>query len=110
MIIKAPVEFQPYKDGVCDIYTEDEEGIKTYKTRGVHFDNRILGFKRVYAAKAVQTDINRVIRIPSIPGIDAHDRLQVTGENHCYDIELVQYLANTNPPSADLTLRKVGAQ
>ncbi|MBY6946545.1 hypothetical protein HYH65_18785, partial [Clostridium botulinum] len=48
------VEFQAYKDGICDIYSEDEEGQKTSKYTGLNFDKRVLGLNRHYAAKAVQ--------------------------------------------------------
>ena len=113
MKIKRPnnVEFQPYKDGMCSIYTEsEEENEKTYKYKNIHFDNRMLGFKRVYAAKAANSNINRIIRIPNIPNIDNYDCLEVKGEHCYYTIELVQDVPDENPHSLDLTLKKVGIQ
>jgi hypothetical protein len=100
------IEFISFSDGICDIYTEDEEGNKTYKYNSLGFNNRILGFNRVFAAKAVQAQVNAVIRIPQIPGVDIHDTLEIRDLGK-YDIELVQNIFETNPPSIDLTLRQL---
>lgn len=107
MKIKIPnIEFSCFKDGLCDIYTEDEEGNKSYKVRGLGFENRVLGFGRHYAAKAVQVRTDAVIRIPKLPGIDSHDTLEITNLGK-YDIELIQDILDSNPLSLDLTLRQL---
>lgn len=111
MKIKVPnVEFNSFKDGICNIYTVDEENNKTYKIRNINFDNRILGFKRVYAAQAVNSNINRVIRIPLIQEIDNYDCLEIVGEDCYYTIDVIQVIYDSNPRSIDLTLKKVGVQ
>ncbi len=113
MRIKRPgnIEFNAFKDGMCSIYTEsEEENEKTYKYKNIHFDNRMLGFKRVYAAKSANSNINRVIRIPDIPYVDNYDCVEITGDNCYYTIELVQKIYDANPVSLDLTLKKVGIQ
>lgn len=99
-------EFQAFKDGICDIYSEDEEGKKTYKYTGLNFDKRVLGFNRHYAAKAVQVQIDMVIRIPLISSINNHDLLTIKGIGK-FSIELVQDKYECNPPSLDLTLRQL---
>lgn len=104
------IEFQPFKDGKCNIYTLDEEGNKTYKYKNISFDNRVLGFKRVYAAQSVNSDINRVIRIPFVEGIDNHDYLEILREDCYYTIDLTQVIYESNPQSIDLTLKKTGIQ
>ena len=104
------VEFQAFKDGMCNIYNIDEEGNKNYKFKNLSFDNRVLGFKRVYAAQAVNSNINRVIRIPSVNGIDNYDCLEIVGEDHYYTIDIIQVIYDSNPQSIDLTLKKVGVQ
>ena len=62
MKIKAPnIEFIAFKDGVCDIYYEDEDGNKVEKYVALGFEKSILGFKRHFLAKAVNVDISKVI-------------------------------------------------
>ncbi|WP_143316869.1 hypothetical protein [Clostridium sp. HBUAS56017] len=100
------IEFTSFSDGICDIYYEDEEGNKTYKYNNLGFQNRVLGFGRHYAAKAVQVQTNAVIRISQVPGIDNHDILEIKGVGR-YDIELVQNIFESNPPSIDLTLKQL---
>ena len=112
MRIKRPrnIEFQAFKDGMCNIYNIDEEGNKNYKFKNLNFDNRILGFKRVYAAQAVNSNINRVIRIPFVSGIDNYDCLEIIREDCYYTIDVIQSIYDSNPASIDLTLKKVGVQ
>jgi hypothetical protein len=100
------IEFQSYKDGVCDIYTEDEEENPVYKYKNLGFNNRVLGFNRHFAAAAVQVQTNAVIRIPLVKDIDTHDTVEIKGVGK-YDIELTQIIFETNPPSIDLTLRQL---
>lgn len=107
MKIKLPnIEFTSFSDGICDIYSKDEEGNKIYKHEGLGFSNRVLGFNRHYAAKAVQVQANAVIRIPQVPGIDLHDTLEIKNLGR-YDIELAQNIFDSNPPSINLTLRQL---
>ncbi|NFH89763.1 hypothetical protein FDA33_06025 [Clostridium botulinum] len=100
------VEFQAYKDGICNIYYEDEEGQKTYKYTDLNFNKRVLGFNRHYAAKAVQVQTDMVIRIPLVSNINNHDLLNIKGVGK-FSIELVQDKFECNPPSLDLTLRQL---
>ncbi|KEI01569.1 hypothetical protein [Clostridium botulinum] len=100
------IEFISFSDGICDIYEQDEEGNKIYKHKSLSFSNRVLGFKRYFTAAANQVKTNRVIRIPQVPNIDNHDTLEIKGVGR-YDIELVQFIYDTNPLSIDLTLRQL---
>lgn len=106
MKIKTNIEFISFSDGICNIYTEDEEGSKIDKYNGLGFTNKVLGYNRHFAAKAVQIQANAVIKIPKVPGIDTHDILEITGVGK-YDIELAQTIFDTNPESIDLTLRQL---
>lgn len=107
MKIKVPnIEFTSFSDGLCDIYYEDEEGNKNYKYKGLGFENRVLGFGRHYAAKAVQVRTDAVIRIPKLPGIDMHDTLEILNLGR-YEIEFAQNIKDSNPPSIDLTLKQL---
>lgn len=100
------IEFETFSDGICDIYSLDEESTKAYKHSGLGFSNRVLGYNRVFAAKAAQVQANAVIRIPQVPGINNHDTCEIRGLGK-YNIELVQNKFDTNPPSIDLTLRQL---
>lgn len=100
------IEFTSFSDGICDIYTEDEEGQKNYKFKGLGFSDRVLGFNRHFAAKAVQVQANAVIRIPKVPGINIHDIIEIKNQGR-YDIELAQNIKDSNPLSIDLTLRQL---
>lgn len=100
------IEFISFNDGVCDIYTVDEEENKTNKYTGLGFSDSVLGFNRHFAAKAVQVKVNAVIKIPKVNGIDTHDTVDIKGLGK-YDIEMVQNKFDTNPPSIDLTLRQL---
>ena len=104
MRIKTNTEFIAFKDGVCKIFYIDEDGIETVKYASLGFDNRILGFKRYYEAAANQVDINRVIRIPQVGGIDNYDFVEIETVKH--GVKMVQPIFDTNPPSIDLTLDK----
>lgn len=106
MKIKRDMEFISFSDGVCDIYSVDEEGNKTYKYNNLAFSKRILGYKRVFAASSSQVKIDRVIRIPKVPGINNHDILKIKGVGE-YDIEIIQEINESNPSSIDLTLRQL---
>lgn len=100
------IEFQSFNDGVCNIYSTDEKDVRLEQNKynNLCFDNRILGFGRVFEAKARQIDVNRVIRIPQVPGIDNYDYVEIEGIK--YGVKLVQPIYDTNPPSIDLTLDK----
>ena len=104
MKIKTPNEFISFNSGVCDIYSINDDE-KNYKFRSLAFSNNVLGFKRFYSAKASQVNIDKVITIPKICGIDNYDKVDISGIE--YDIELIQEKFDTNPPSLDLTLKKV---
>jgi len=104
MKIKPDTEFISFSDGVCDIYTEDEDGSRTDKYKSLGFSNRVLGFKRYFEAAANQIDVNRVIRIPQVPGIDNYNYVGIGTAK--YGIKLVQEIYDTNPLCIDLTLDK----
>lgn len=107
MKIKVPnIEFISFSDGVCSIYSEDEEGNRTYKFINLGFSKRVLGSKRYYAAAAAQVEINAVMRIPKVPGIDNHDNLEIKNTGR-YDIELAQEIFDSNPPCIELTLKQL---
>lgn len=100
------IEFISFSDGICDIYTEDDDGNKIYKYTNLGFTNRVLGFRRYFTAAANQIRTDRVIKTPQVNSIDIHDSVEIKGFGK-YSIELVQPIYETNPLSLDLTLRQL---
>lgn len=98
------IEFISFNDGICDIYTDDENGKRVDKYKKLGFSNRVLGFKRYFEAAANQININRVIRIPKLKNIDNYDYVEI--DEVKYSVKMVQEIYDTNPPSVDLTLDK----
>lgn len=105
MKIKAPVDFESFSDGVCSIYSEEDDEQKVYKYVNIGFSNRTLGYKRHFAAKAVNINVNSVIRIPLIKGIDNYDKVEILGVG-VFEIELIQPISDSNPDCMDLTLKQ----
>lgn len=100
------IEFISFSDGICDIYSEDNEGDIEYKYTSLGFTNRVLGYNRYFTASANQVKVNAVIRIPKVYGIDNHDILEIVGLGK-YSIELIQEIFESNPPCLDLTLKQL---
>jgi len=98
------IEFVSFNDGICDIYTVDDEGKRSNKYSGLNFSKKVLGYKRYWAAAASQMQINRVIKIPLVNGIDTFDTVEIEGEGK-YDIKLMQEIYDSNPPCIILTLK-----
>ncbi|MBW9154289.1 hypothetical protein [Clostridium estertheticum] len=99
------IEFSTFNDGVCNIFTTDEEEKRLpSKYINLGFEDRILGFKRFFEGNARNININRVIRIPQLGNIDNEDYVEIEGVP--YGIKIVQPIYGTNPPSIDLTLDK----
>lgn len=106
MKIKTDTEFISFSDGICDIYTKDEDGNRVDKYTNLGYSKKVLGFNRVFTAAANQIQANAVISIPQVAGIDVHDTLEIKNSGK-YDIELIQEKNDTNPPSIDLTLHQL---
>lgn len=105
MKIKTDIEFVGFNDGICNIFTLNENGVRmTNKFSNLGFSKRVLGFKRYFDAAARQIEINRVIRIPQLEGINNYDFVEI--DNIKYGVKMVQEIYDTNPPSIDLTLDK----
>lgn len=104
MKIQTPTEFLTFNDGVCDIYTV-KANQRDEKLMTLCFGDRTIGFKRHYAARAANSEINRLVQVPLQTSIDTVHRAVIGGEE--YKIEQVQQLRDTNPPVTVLTLRRV---
>lgn len=100
------IKFEAFNSGVCDIFIEEEDGNIEYKANNLPFSNKTLGYGRYYTAKASNTKVDRVIRIPYLPfSIDNHHTLCIGDMD--YFIELVQEIEDSNPRCLQLTLREL---
>jgi hypothetical protein len=105
MKIETPTEFLTFNDGLCDVYSV-KANKRDAKLLTLCFGKRTVGFKRHYAARAANTEINRLIQIPLHEDVTSENRVVIgTAE---YKIEQAQNLYDTNPPTTVLTLRKIG--
>ena len=100
------IKFLSFNCGVCNIFSEDEEGNVEYKIKNLPFSNKTLGYGRYYTAKASNTKVDRVIVIPYIP-FKINNHLTLCIEDMDYFIELVQEIEDSNPKSLQLTLREL---
>lgn len=105
MKIQTPTEFLVFNDGYCDIYSLKGNKLDA-KLMHVCFGNRVVGYKRHFAARAASTEINRLIHVPLQTSVTAENRVVIDTTE--YKIEQVQNLFDTNPPATVLTLRKFG--
>ena len=104
MKIKMPTEFISFSDGVCTIFSEDDDGNRADKYKNLGFAKRTMGYKRFFEANAVQMSVDKVIRIPQLGDIDTYDHVEL--DDTQYDIVLTQDIYDSNPLSTDLTLQK----
>lgn len=106
MKIKTPTEFQTFNSGLCDIYEVVGNKLAEQPKNVMRFGERVIGYKRYYAARTATTEINRLIHIPLCENVDAHDNVVI--DKVRYKVEQIQHLRDTNPSVTVLTLRKVG--
>lgn len=103
MKIQRPTEFLTFTSGTCDVYAVSGNKLAD-KLMTLSFEDRTVGFKRHYAARAAGSQIERLIQTPLRREISAVNRVVIDGTE--YKIEQAQHLADTNPPATVLTLRK----
>jgi len=103
MRIKTPTEFLTFSSGSCEVYSVAANKLDQ-KLMTLCFEDRTVGIKRHYAARAAGSEITRLIQVPLRRDISAVNRIVIDGAE--YKIEQAQHLADTNPPVSVLTLRR----
>lgn len=99
------IEFIAFEDGICDIYIQDDDNVEPdYKYKRLGFSKKVLSYNRYFASNSVNSKISKVISIPLVSGIDAHDTVKI--DNVEYDLILAQEIYTSNPPSITLSLEK----
>ena len=107
MKIETPTEFLTYCDGLC-VLSRIEKNRPGEVLACVHYGDRTISAKRYYTARAASAKVDKVIQIPAHPRYIPAVGMCCIIDGMRYDIDVVQYLANVNPPSYILTLRHVG--
>lgn len=105
---------QNFGDGVVKVYTVTDEAAPGYapaekRTLKVtlRYQEQRLGINRLYQAKQLQTEIERVIRVPR-SRVEVTNRDQAQTENGVwYRIESVQSADDAYPPSLDIALVRI---
>lgn len=104
---------QTYNDGVVTVYRVTDSAkpgdmpvIDTEQCAVLHYEERMLGVTRYYAAAQAMARVERVIRVQRRAGINAQ-MLAITEDGRKYRIDLVQTVQDVFPPSLDLTLSSV---
>lgn len=99
------IEFIAFEDGICDIYILDDDNINpNYKYKKLGFSKKVLTYNRYFASNSVNSKISKVISVPLVSGIDAHDTVKI--DNVEYNLILAQEIYTSNPPSITLSLEK----
>lgn len=101
---------QPFSDGLVRIYDvadvaapglKPQEGLELALT--LRYAERKLGINRYYAAKQNQVEVERVLRVPRVQGLNTQ-QVAITEDGRQYRIDMVQLAADVLPLSVDITL------
>lgn len=107
---------QSYNDGLVTVYSTSDGAQPGYQPRIVleakgvlPFEERRLGVTRLYEARQVQSEIERVIRVPRTPAFDiyAQDIVQLVNGAQLYRVESAQTTTDVYPASVDLALSRI---
>lgn len=98
-----------YNDGIAEICRVDDVAevgripVPHLTTKyNLMFCEKRVGINRYYSARQNQIDIERVIRVQTVPDINTTDICVIAGIK--YRIDQVQKVEDSYPPSLDLSL------
>lgn len=104
---------QSYNSGVCMVYRQTDTAAPGYAPRRrleekslLRYEEQRMGLNRYYAARQVDVEAERVIRVPKGPAaaIPTPQDVVKTDNGIFYRVELVQTVPGVWPASLDLTL------
>ena len=104
MEIKTPLKFETFTDGLLDIHNVSGNKLAE-KVETLSFGNQVIGVKRNYAARSVNVEINKLVRVPLREYLTNKHNAVISGER--FKIEQVQHIHDSNPPKTVLTLRQL---
>ena len=96
--------FEPFLDGLCDLWQLDESRTPVLLQSGIRFQNRVVGFKRNFAADQAGRTVQKLIRIPQNPNV-RKGTFVVIGQEQ-YAVLQAQNIPDTIPKCTDLTLEQ----
>lgn len=104
---------QTYNSGVCTLYKQRDTARPGYKPRPelerkafLRYEEQRMGLNRYYAARQVDIETERIIRVPKGPVADIPTPQDIvrTENGVFYRIDFVQTVPGVWPESLDLTL------
>ena len=98
------VQFESFLDGLCDLWQLDENRSPVLLQAGIRFQNRVVGFKRNFAADQVGRTVQKLIRIPQNPKVNK-GTFVVIGQDQ-FTVLQAQNIPDTIPRCTDLTLEQ----
>lgn len=98
------VKFEPFLDGLCDLWQLDVNRNPVPLQAGIRFQNRIVGFKRNFTAEQAGRTVQKLIRIPQNPKV-TKGTFVVIGQEQ-YSVLQAQNIPDTIPRCTDLTLEQ----
>ena len=99
-----PVKFEAFLDGLCDLWQLDENRSPVLLQAGIRFQNRVVGFKRNFAADQAGRTVQKLIRIPQNPKVNKGSFVVIGQEQ--YTVLQAQNIPDTIPRCTDLTLEQ----
>lgn len=98
------VSFEPFLDGLCDLWQLNENRTPVVLQRGIRFQNRVVGFKRNFTAEQAGRTVQKLIRIPQNANVK-RGTFVVIGQEQ-YAVLQAQDIPDTIPKCTDLTLEQ----
>lgn len=106
---RKPLRFEAFTDGVVDFWGLTDTQTPIRIQTGIRFQERVVGSVRYYEAELAGHQVERVIRIPQLVGLDIQFSgcFAVIGSSQ-YRIARTQQIPDTIPRCIDLTLEQAG--
>lgn len=102
--MQSPVKFEAFLDGLCALWQLDDGRKPVLLQDGIRFQNRVVGFKRNFAADQAGRTVQKLIRIPQNPKV-GKGTFVVIGQEQ-YTVLQAQNIPDTIPKCTDLTLEQ----
>lgn len=102
--MQSSVKFEAFLDGLCALWQLDEGRKPVLLQDGIRFQNRVVGFKRNFAADQAGRTVQKLIRIPQNPKV-SKGTFVVIGQEQ-YAVLQAQNIPDTIPKCTDLTLEQ----
>lgn len=96
---------QTFNDGICDVYSINDDDTISLLQAGLRFEDRTVGSTRFFAAKDYQHSADRMIRIPWTRDDLANSVIDLGGRQ--YAVIQAQKILDTFPRCLQLTIEGI---